>query len=91
MYYILLPVGVNRDEVLAKLKSDGINCVFHYVPLHSSPAGKRYARVSGKLNVTDCQSERIIRLPLWIGLSQEQQAHVAASLERILSQQEPRS
>ena len=86
MYYVLLPAGVNRDDVLARLKSDGINCVFHYVPLHSSPAGKRHARMSGELNVTNRQSEQLIRLPLWIGLSQEQQAHIAASLEKILSQ-----
>ncbi len=87
MYYILLPVGVDRNEMLGKLKNDGISCVFHYVPLHSSPAGKRYAVASGKLDVTNRQSERLIRLPLWIGLAQEQQAHVAASLERILSPQ----
>ena len=89
MYYLLLPKGVNRHEVLARLKHHGIHCIFHYVPLHSSPAGRRYARMSGELNVTDCQSERIIRLPLWIGLSEEQQARVAVSLEEILSQQEP--
>lgn len=85
MYYVLLPSGVNRDDVLARLKSEGINCIFHYVPLHSSPAGRRYARMSGVLRITDDQAGRIVRLPLWIGLSGEQQARVAASLERILS------
>jgi len=85
LYYVLLPSGANRDHALAKLKGQGINCIFHYVPLHSSPAGKRYARASGGLNVTDRQSERLVRLPLWIGLSLEQQARVAASLEQILS------
>jgi dTDP-4-amino-4,6-dideoxygalactose transaminase len=84
MYYVLLPADVNRDDVLRELKKDGINCIFHYVPLHSSPAGKRYARVSGELKVTDDQSERIVRLPLWIGLSREQQARVTEGLERIL-------
>jgi dTDP-4-amino-4,6-dideoxygalactose transaminase len=86
MYYVLLPRGVNRESVLAHLKSDGISCIFHYVPLHSSPAGKRYARVSGALSITEDLSERLVRLPLWIGLSEEQQTRVARSLERILGQ-----
>ena len=85
MYYVLLSRGVNRDDVLGRLRSEGIRCVFHYVPLHTSPAGRRYARVNGELNVTDRQAERIVRLPLWIGLSREQQARVAESLERILA------
>ncbi|MCT7085283.1 DegT/DnrJ/EryC1/StrS family aminotransferase, partial [Salmonella enterica] len=52
----------------------------HYVPLHSSPGGLRFGRTSGSLAVTDELSERIIRLPLWIGLSADQQAYV---VERI--------
>ncbi len=85
MYYVLLPEDAHRDQVLSRLKDDGVSAMFHYVPLHSSPAGKRYARVSGSLKVTERQAERLIRLPLWIGLSGEQQERVAASLERILS------
>lgn len=85
MYYVLLPRGVDRERVLGKLKNDGIGCIFHYVPLHSSPAGKRYARVSGAMDVTEDLSERLIRLPLWIGLSEEQQVRVARSLERNLT------
>ena len=88
IYYVLLPSGVNRTDVLARLRGEGIHCTFHYVPLHSSPAGKRFARVSGELKVTDRQSERLVRLPLWLGLSEEQQAQVAVGLERTLS---PRS
>lgn len=71
--------------MLARLKSAGINCIFHYVPLHSSPAGRRYARMSGELKVTDDQAGRIVRLPLWIGLSGDQQARVADGLEEVLS------
>ena len=45
-----------------------IYAVFHYVPLHSSPAGRKYGRTSGSMEVTDAMSERLVRLPLWIGL-----------------------
>ena len=47
----------------------GINCAFHYVPLHSSPAGKKYGRVSGNLEVTNNIAERLVRLPLFPGMS----------------------
>lgn len=76
MYYLLLGDGVDRGFVLRALKDEGINSVFHYIPLHSSPAGKRFARQHGSLRYTDMQSERLIRLPLWVGLTQEQQERV---------------
>lgn len=76
MYYILLGAGVNRQQVLETLKNDGVNAVFHYVPLHSSPAGQRYGRVHGSMQFTDRQSERLIRLPLWLGLTPAQQERV---------------
>jgi dTDP-4-amino-4,6-dideoxygalactose transaminase len=86
MYYILLPEHVDRQAILGKLKSNGVSSVFHYVPLHSSPAGRRYARMSGELSVTTSLSDRLMRLPLWVGLTFEQQDRVAAiladSLER---------
>ncbi len=84
-YYVLLPAGVDRDALLAELKEEGIHCVFHYVPLHLSPAGRRFTRASGELTVTIERAERMIRLPLWIGLSPDQQAQVVAALGKILS------
>ncbi|APC15675.1 dTDP-4-amino-4,6-dideoxygalactose transaminase [Pseudomonas frederiksbergensis] len=80
MYYVLLDSQIDRQAVLNALKSAGIHSVFHYVPLHSSPAGKRYGRVHGSMAVTDQQSERLIRLPLWVGLTPEQQDRVIAVL-----------
>lgn len=77
MYYVLLASGVDRQGVLSELKRNDIFSVFHYVPLHSSPAGKRYGRTCGELAVTDTQSERLVRLPLWVGLSHEKQEHIA--------------
>ena len=76
MYYVLLAAGVDRQGVLDQLKRNGIYSVFHYVPLHSSPAGLRYGRAHGSLEITNRQAERLVRLPLWVGLSESQQCHV---------------
>jgi hypothetical protein len=73
MYYVLLSPGIDRKAVLEQLNRDGIGAVFHYVPLHSSPAGKRYGRPFGALPVTESISERLIRLPMWLGLTTSQQ------------------
>lgn len=81
MYYVLLAPEIDRQKVLGELKRSDIFSVFHYVPLHSSPAGKRYGRTQGDLRVTNIQSERLVRLPLWIDLSAEQQEHVVRILK----------
>jgi dTDP-4-amino-4,6-dideoxygalactose transaminase len=54
------------------------------VPLHSSPAGMRFGRAAGELAVTTSQSERLIRLPMWLGLSGSQQQRVCEALRAIL-------
>jgi dTDP-4-amino-4,6-dideoxygalactose transaminase len=59
--------------------------VFHYVPLHSSPAGLRYGRTAGPMNVTDDYSNRIIRLPLWVGLSSDALQQVVGRLGDVLT------
>lgn len=82
MYYVLLAPGIDRQSVLDALKESGVYSVFHYVPLHSSPAGQRYGRVHGSLEITDRQSERLIRLPLWIGLSPAQQDRIVETLAK---------
>jgi len=68
MFYVLLPSLAARTAAIAALKEKGYGAVFHYVPLHSSPAGRRFGRVSGFMNVTDDVSDRVLRLPLWVGL-----------------------
>lgn len=84
MYYVLLADEVNRKEVIAALKRLQIDAVFHYVPLHSSPAGKRYGRAGGRLRNTESLSQRLIRLPLWVGISEAQQDRVCDALSGIL-------
>lgn len=85
MYYVLLAPGIDRQAVLNALKLDEIFAVFHYVPLHSSPAGQRYGRVHGSMAVTNSQSERLIRLPLWVGLTPAQQDHIVGALEHAIA------
>ena len=85
MYYLILNDGINRDALLSHLRNNGINCVFHYVPLHSSPGGNKYGRYVGDMNVTNRKSEALIRLPLWIGMSTEQQELVLTSISQFCS------
>lgn len=80
MYYVLVNKQIDRDAVLQRLKDNNILSVFHYMPLHSSPAGQKYGRVSGDLINTDSSAERLIRLPLWVGLTDEQQERVVRNL-----------
>jgi dTDP-4-amino-4,6-dideoxygalactose transaminase len=68
IYYLLMKNLATRTEYIDVMKQNRINCVFHYVPLHSSPAGKKYGRTFGDLSVTDDVSDRLVRLPLWVGL-----------------------
>lgn len=85
MYYVLLESGSDRQRVLSTLIENDISSVFHYVPLHSSPAGGRYGRVHGSMSFTDNQAARLIRLPLWVGLAQEQQERIVEVLTKALS------
>jgi dTDP-4-amino-4,6-dideoxygalactose transaminase len=84
MYYILLAADRDRQIVLDEFKSNQIGALFHYVPLHSSPAGMRFGRSQGNLPVTTSLSQRLIRLPLWIGLSEAQQARICNVLQAAL-------
>jgi dTDP-4-amino-4,6-dideoxygalactose transaminase len=84
MYYILLRSGADRQKVLDGLKQSEIGAVFHYVPLHSSPAGLRFGRPHGDLSLTTSLSERLVRLPMWFGLNEGQQQRVCDVLTAIL-------
>jgi dTDP-4-amino-4,6-dideoxygalactose transaminase len=70
MFYLLMENRPQRDALIARLAERGIHAVFHYVPLHSSPAGRKHGRLGGDLSVTDDVSGRVVRLPLWPGLDQ---------------------
>ncbi|QJR81842.1 dTDP-4-amino-4,6-dideoxygalactose transaminase [Alteromonas pelagimontana] len=84
IYYVLLPNNVNRDLVIEQLKKRKVNAVFHYVPLHSAPAGKKFGRIASDMKWTDTHSQAILRLPMWIGLTEQQQQYVVDTLYKIL-------
>jgi dTDP-4-amino-4,6-dideoxygalactose transaminase len=77
LYYLILPSAPARDAFIAAMRAAGIATSFHYVPLHSSPAGRRYGRAVGELAQTEQLSRRLVRLPLWPGLDSQ-------SVERVI-------
>lgn len=76
MFYIILPSEEQRDDLLAYLKNYKIWGVFHYVPLHSSPVGRRFGYRRGDLPITEDLSGRLLRLPFYFTLSNEEQQYV---------------
>jgi len=71
MYYLLLPNLEQRTAFIETLRDKGIGAVFHYVPLHDSPMGRKYGRVSGEMDNTRDLSARLVRLPLWLGVEDD--------------------
>lgn len=84
IYHILLRSIAERTEVIDALRRRGISAVFHYVPLHSSPAGRRYGRAAGSLPVTDDISDRLLRLPIWSDMTDGEVDLVVASVATAL-------
>jgi dTDP-4-amino-4,6-dideoxygalactose transaminase len=81
MYYLVLPDLDSRSQFIAELKRVGIHAVFHYVPLHSSEAGRQHGRQAGDLRMTDAVSERLVRLPLWTGMTDDEVERVIDAVE----------
>jgi dTDP-4-amino-4,6-dideoxygalactose transaminase len=84
MYAVLLADAGRRPAALAALNRRGVNAVFHYVPLHSSPAGRRYGRAHGDLPHTVDVSSRLVRLPFWLGMTIADVSQVVGTLETVL-------
>jgi dTDP-4-amino-4,6-dideoxygalactose transaminase len=78
IYYLLLRDAATRDAVIAQLRTMGIRAPFHYVPLHNSPAGVRFGRIAGHLKNTEDLAARLLRLPLWYGMTDEPEQVVHA-------------
>lgn len=85
MYYVLLAPTIERQQVIDRLKAEGIFPVFHYVPLHDSPGGRRYGRVAGAMTHTDDMSARLLRLPLWVPMQSQDVERVVAALKAAVS------
>lgn len=81
MYYLKCKDIEERTNLIAFLKEKEIGAVFHYIPLHSAPAGIKFGRFFEKDIYTTKESERLVRLPLWYGLSEEQQNQVISAVK----------
>lgn len=76
MFYIKNRDLDERTEFMSYMKENGVGCVFHYIPLHSAPAGLKYGRFNGEDKYTTKESERLARLPLYYNLTEEDQEKV---------------
>ena len=82
MYYIKAKDIQERTELISYLKENGIQAVFHYIPLHSAPAGLKYCRSHGEDRYTTKESERLLRLPLFDGITEEEVHSVIEAVHR---------
>lgn len=82
MFYIKLKDLEARTDFIEALKKDGVNCVFHYIPLHSAPAGHKFGRFDGEDEYTTKESERLVRLPIYYNLTLEDREHVIDSVKK---------
>ena len=81
LFYVKAKDACERDALLAWLKQEGIGAVFHYVPLHSAPAGQKYGRFCGEDRYTTKESERLLRLPMFYGLKEDEIAYIVGKVK----------
>jgi len=84
MYYLRFNSLDIRTKFINFMKQNEIMCVFHYIPLHSSPAGQKYGRVAGKMNITDNVSNSLVRLPLFYAMDFETQNKIIEKAAKFL-------
>ena len=87
MFYLLTRTHRMQNELLVALKGDGIAAVFHYVPLHSSDAGKKFGRTGSSMEVTDDLANRLVRLPIYPDLSESEVGMICASVMHFMDKQ----
>lgn len=80
MFYLKARDIEERSQLIRYLKDRGIMAVFHYIPLHTSLAGKKYGRFYGEDKYTTRESERLVRLPMYYGLTEEEQEKVIEAI-----------
>ena len=85
MFYLLVAISSTRRALHRRPEGRGIQAVFHYVPLHSSAAGRRFGRAATAMPHTDAISGRLVRLPLWVGMTASDVDTVGGCVERILA------
>jgi dTDP-4-amino-4,6-dideoxygalactose transaminase len=85
LFYVLAPRPEDQQALIQSLNQAGIGAVFHYLPLHLSPAGRRFGRPHGPMHVTESAAYRLVRLPVWAGLPDEAVEEAAAVTARAAS------
>ncbi|MNE35206.1 dTDP-4-amino-4,6-dideoxygalactose transaminase [compost metagenome] len=91
IFYLLCRSETQRTALIAHLREQGVHAVFHYVPLHDSPAGLRYSRAVGDLPITCDASRRLVRLPLYSDMQAAQVAEVCAIIYAFFTAGKPSS
>jgi dTDP-4-amino-4,6-dideoxygalactose transaminase len=81
LFYVLCNSGQDRDGLIEHLRKNRVYAVFHYIPLHSSPAGQRLGRTCGSMEVTDRVSACLVRLPLYYDMREEDVDFVVAKIQ----------
>jgi len=81
MYYLKCKDLEERSSLISYLKENDILAVFHYIPLHSAPAGAKYSRFHGEDKFTTAESERLVRLPLYYGLKKEEVEYIIGKVK----------
>lgn len=84
LFYLLLNSQKERNRVMDEMKKKGILTVFHYLPLHTSPMGRRFGYKKGQFPITEMVSERLLRLPLYNSLTRNQMESITKSLRKVL-------
>ena len=82
MFYIKAKNLEERTMLIEYLKSKGIQAIFHYIPLHTSPAGMRFGRFFGEDKYTTSESEKLVRLPMYYGLTRKEQDEVIDAIKK---------
>ena len=85
LFYVLLARADQRNEFLAHLRSQQVEALFHFVPLHSSAAGRRYGRLGGSMRVTEDVAGRLVRLPLHPGMSDSDVEYVVRAVNAAIA------
>lgn len=84
LYYLLARNLEERTRLLNALKQAGLGAVFHYIPLHSSEPGRRLCRTGSAMTITDEYSDRLLRLPLWVGITEDVAARAIDAVSEVL-------
>ena len=88
MFYIKTADIDERSALIAFLKENGIMAVFHYIPLHTAPAGMRFGRFHGEDEYTTKESERLLRLPMFYALTEDQVTYICDKVKEFYAVKE---